>query len=253
MVYDDPNVRSMSVGVATLASSGALVGEDVDAAVGFGHVDHPAAIDEDRRTGLARPNIRTAAVCVRYDIAPHLAHELPAWHHPQSGCTNSDWQRVMAASTLSGDPRWPSHARSAASAAPVAQKSRTHRRRARGPPIRQSRGPHRRRWSRPLAGSDGRPALTRLRESSRCLLAAQSAAACKHTSLSLAWRSGHLGPRRSLLVRTDGRSVCGDRRRPCSRTSKRKRGSCINGIVARAFRRRRRRRRGPPPRPRTDR
>jgi hypothetical protein len=47
MVYDDPNVRSMSVGVDMLASSVALVGEDVDAAVGLGHVDHPAAIDED--------------------------------------------------------------------------------------------------------------------------------------------------------------------------------------------------------------
>jgi hypothetical protein len=121
------------------------------------------------------------------------------------------------------------------------------------PARRQTRASQCRRPCGRLAGSASGPALTRLRESPRCLPPAPSAATCKHTSLSLGWRSGHLGPRRSLLVRTDGRSVCGARRRPCSRTSKRKRGSCINGIEAQAVMRRRRRRRGPPPRHRTDR
>jgi hypothetical protein len=53
-----------------------------------------------------------------------------------------------------------------------------------------------------------------LRESPRCLLAARSAATCKHTWLSLAWRNGHRGRRQArCLVRTNGRRVCGDRRR----------------------------------------
>jgi hypothetical protein len=46
--------------------------------------------------------------------------------------------------------------------------------------------------------------LTRLRESPRCLPAARSAAACEHTSLSRAARSGHREPTLgSLLVLTN--------------------------------------------------
>ena len=44
---------------------------------------------------------------------------------------------------------------------------------------------------RPSGGIADGPALPRLRESSRCLLAARSAAACKRTSLSLPWPSSH--------------------------------------------------------------
>ena len=60
---------------------------------------------------------------------------------------------------------------------------------------RSARRPPRRR-ERPGCG----PALPRLRESSRCLRAARSAAACKRTSLSLPWPSSHRAPTAGLLL-----------------------------------------------------
>ena len=103
------------------------------------------------------------------------------------------------------------------------------------------------------SGSVGGPPLPRLRESSRCLPAARSAATGKHTSLSLPLaQQSPSADARVAAAETNGRGVCGDRRRPRSQITKRKRG-CNNGTMARAFRRRRRRRRGPPPSCRTDR
>ena len=67
--------------------------------------------------------------------------------------------------------------------------------------IRQTRASQSRRPCGRLAGSASGPALTRLRESPMCLPPARSAATCTHTSLSLAWRSGHLGPRRGRCWR----------------------------------------------------
>ena len=52
-----------------------------------------------------------------------------------------------------------------------------------------------------LAGPPSGPALPRLRESPRCLPAARSAATCKHSCLSLAWRSAHRAPRRGRCGR----------------------------------------------------
>ena len=53
---------------------------------------------------------------------------------------------------------------------------------------------------RRLTGHRGCPRLPRLRESSRCLPAARSAATGKHTSLSVPWPSSHRAPTPALLL-----------------------------------------------------
>ncbi len=68
------------------------------------------------------------------------------------------------------------------------------------PATRQSRVSRRRRRPERLVASASAPALPRLRESSMCLLAARSAAACKRTSLSLPWPSSHRAPTPALLL-----------------------------------------------------
>jgi len=80
---------------------------------------------------------------------------------------------------------------------------------------RQTRASQCRRPCGRLAGSAQGPALPRLRESPRCLLAARPAAICKHIWLSVGAVTGAYAG--SLLGRTNGRGVCDDRRRPVHR------------------------------------
>jgi hypothetical protein len=86
---------------------------------------------------------------------------------------------------------------------------------------RQSRVSRRRRRPERLVASASAPALPRLRESSRCLPAARSAATGKHTSLSLPLaQQSPSADARVAAAETNGRGVCGDRRRPRSQMTK---------------------------------
>jgi hypothetical protein len=76
-------------------------------------------------------------------------------------------------------------------------------------------------WRRVRPGR--RPASPWSREWSMCLPTARSAAACKRTTLSLPLTQQPPGAdRRVAATETNGRGMCGDRRRPRSQMTKRK-------------------------------